>query len=191
MSAGTPATVVAPTTVAPAAVPAATTPAPATVAPVAVVTAASAPAPAAVAPAATLAAVSSPGVADGSFSSGGGSFSSVSGGAPAVAAAPGQTGFGAGSAAGFELAEKVLVVKHERKLYLLRRGRVIAEYPIKLGLNPYGHKQREGDFRTPEGKYELVARNPRSEFFLSIQVSYPEPRGRRASPPRPASLPAG
>ena len=71
------------------------------------------------------------------------------------------------------MAEKVVVIKHERVLQLLRRGRVVAEYPIKLGLNPYGHKQREGDFRTPEGKYELVARNPQSDFFLSIKISYP------------------
>jgi murein L,D-transpeptidase YafK len=71
------------------------------------------------------------------------------------------------------MADKVLVVKHERVLRLLRRGRVVAEYPIKLGLNPYGHKQREGDFRTPEGKYDLVARNPQSDFFLSIKISYP------------------
>jgi hypothetical protein len=103
-----------------------------------------------------------------------GAFGSVSGSAPSVPVAePAATGFGAGSSGSFEMAEKVLVVKSERKLYLLRRGRVIKEYPIKLGLNPYGHKQREGDFRTPEGKYELVARNPRSEFFLSIKISYP------------------
>jgi lipoprotein-anchoring transpeptidase ErfK/SrfK len=104
-----------------------------------------------------------------------GAFSSVSSGsAPYVPAAePAATDFGAGSVSSSEMAEKVLVVKSERKLYLLRRGRVIKEYPIKLGLNPYGHKQREGDFRTPEGKYELVARNPSSEFFLSIKISYP------------------
>jgi hypothetical protein len=73
----------------------------------------------------------------------------------------------------FEQADKILVDKSDRKLYLLRQGRVVAEYPIKLGLNPYGHKQQEGDFRTPEGSYTLNRRNPRSEFFLAIQVSYP------------------
>ncbi len=71
------------------------------------------------------------------------------------------------------MAEKIVIIKRQRVLQLLRRGKVIAEYPIKLGLNPYGHKQREGDFRTPEGKYELVARNPQSDFFLSIKISYP------------------
>jgi hypothetical protein len=75
--------------------------------------------------------------------------------------------------AGGGLADQVLVNKSERLLYLMRRGQVIARYPIKLGLNPYGHKQREGDFRTPEGRYELVRRNPSSRFFLSIEISYP------------------
>ncbi len=116
---------------------------------------------------ATMAAVT------GAFNSG--SFGSVSGGSVPnvpVAAEP-SSGFGAGASSSFEMAEKVVVDKSDRMLYLMRRGRVVKEYPIKLGLNPYGHKQREGDFRTPEGKYDLVARNPRSEFFLSIKVSYP------------------
>jgi len=73
----------------------------------------------------------------------------------------------------FAVADKVVVAKGERRLYLLRENQVIAAYPVRLGLNPYGPKQREGDFRTPEGAYELVRRNPRSEFFLSIQLSYP------------------
>jgi murein L,D-transpeptidase YafK len=85
-------------------------------------------------------------------------------------AAAGRTG---GSNTAFEQADRVLVVKHERRLYLYLGDRVVAEYPIKLGLNPYGHKQQEGDFRTPEGKYQLTRRNRQSEFFLSIQVSYP------------------
>lgn len=78
----------------------------------------------------------------------------------------------AGSTA-FQTADRIVVSKSERKLYLLRSQTVIAEYPVRLGLNPYGHKEREGDFRTPEGTYQLVRRNPRSEFFLSLEVSYP------------------
>lgn len=73
----------------------------------------------------------------------------------------------------FATADRIVVKKGERKLYLLRSRQVIAEYPVKLGLNPYGHKEQEGDFRTPEGTYQLVRRNPRSEFFLSLEVSYP------------------
>jgi L,D-transpeptidase catalytic domain len=116
-------------------------------------------------PAATLAANS------GAFGSVSGAFSSISGGTPDVGApVPGAS---PGSAGAYEMADAVLVDKGDRRLYLLKQGRVIAEYPIKLGLNPYGHKQREGDFRTPEGKYRLDWRNPNSEFYLSIRVSYP------------------
>ncbi|HXQ64627.1 MAG TPA: L,D-transpeptidase family protein [Steroidobacteraceae bacterium] len=70
-------------------------------------------------------------------------------------------------------ADAVLVVKSERRLYLLRDGQPFKSYRVALGLNPTGHKEREGDFRTPEGKYLLDARNSSSEFFLSIHLSYP------------------
>ena len=52
---------------------------------------------------------------------------------------------------------------------------MIAEYPIKLGLNPYGHKQREGDFRTPEGNYELVCAQPEERVLPLDQDFVPEP----------------
>lgn len=94
-------------------------------------------------------------------------------------------------AGGFDVADKVVVAKGERRLYLLRDNRIIAEYPVKLGLNPYGPKQREGDFRTPEGSYRLMRRNPRSDFFLSIQVSYPSEddlRRARSNGDRPGGL---
>ncbi|MGD9597089.1 MAG: murein L,D-transpeptidase family protein [Steroidobacteraceae bacterium] len=71
------------------------------------------------------------------------------------------------------VADRVLVLKGERRLQLLRHGEVLREYRIALGLNPVGHKERSGDFRTPEGSYFLTRRNPRSDFFLAIQVSYP------------------
>lgn len=85
------------------------------------------------------------------------------------------TGSIAGSAlhAGLEMADQVVVRKSERMLYLMRNHQVLRSYKVALGLRPEGHKQFEGDFRTPEGKYRLVRRNPNSEYFLSIQVSYP------------------
>jgi murein L,D-transpeptidase YafK len=75
--------------------------------------------------------------------------------------------------AGLELADTVVVRKSERRLYLMRRGAVLKSFKVALGLRPEGHKQFEGDYRTPEGKYVLNRRNPNSEYFLSIQVSYP------------------
>ena len=70
-------------------------------------------------------------------------------------------------------ADYVVVDKSDRKLYLYKAGRILREFDVSLGLVPNGPKQREGDFRTPEGKYLLDARNANSDFFLSIHVSYP------------------
>jgi hypothetical protein len=71
------------------------------------------------------------------------------------------------------VADAVVVRKSERRLYLMRRGEVIRSYKVSLGLIPSGPKEHAGDFRTPEGHYQLTRRNSRSDFFLSIQVSYP------------------
>jgi murein L,D-transpeptidase YafK len=71
------------------------------------------------------------------------------------------------------LADRLVVRKAERRLYLMRGDSVLRSYRIALGLNPIGQKERSGDYRTPEGRYYLTRRNPRSEYFLSIQVSYP------------------
>ncbi|MBB6096082.1 murein L,D-transpeptidase YafK [Povalibacter uvarum] len=75
--------------------------------------------------------------------------------------------------AGLPLADAVVVRKGQRTLQLMRNGEILRTYKIALGLRPEGHKQFEGDFRTPEGRYQLTRRNPNSEYFLSIQVSYP------------------
>jgi murein L,D-transpeptidase YafK len=75
--------------------------------------------------------------------------------------------------AGLPLADSVIVRKSQRMLYLMRANRILRTFKVSLGLRPDGHKQFEGDYRTPEGRYRLVRRNPNSEFFLSIQISYP------------------
>jgi len=71
------------------------------------------------------------------------------------------------------IADEVIVRKNERRLYLMRHGEVLRSYRVALGLMPEGPKERSGDFRTPEGRYQLERRNSRSDYFLSIQVSYP------------------
>jgi murein L,D-transpeptidase YafK len=69
--------------------------------------------------------------------------------------------------------DRVVVHKADRRLFLMHGDTVVRSYKVALGLNPIGTKERSGDFRTPEGSYRLVRRNPRSDFFLSMQVSYP------------------
>lgn len=76
-------------------------------------------------------------------------------------------------------AERVVVKKAERKMQLIQGGQVVREYRIALGDQPRGHKTREGDERTPEGRYILDWRNPNSRFHKSIHVSYPNPRDKQ------------
>jgi murein L,D-transpeptidase YafK len=71
------------------------------------------------------------------------------------------------------VANRIVVHKAQRRLDLMHGYTVLRSYRIELGLNPIGQKQRSGDFRTPEGTYYLSRRNARSDFFLSVQVSYP------------------
>ena len=73
-------------------------------------------------------------------------------------------------------ADHVVVHKSERRLDLMRGDEVLRSFKVSLGLMPKGHKERAGDFRTPEGRYQLTRRNARSDFFLSILVSYPNAR---------------
>lgn len=74
------------------------------------------------------------------------------------------------------MADRVLVRKSQRKMYLYHQGSVLREYPVRLGLQPEGAKQFEGDYRTPEGRYHLARRNSNSNYFLSVQVDYPNER---------------
>jgi murein L,D-transpeptidase YafK len=71
------------------------------------------------------------------------------------------------------MADHVIVNKTERRLYLMHGKDVLTEYKIALGLAPKGHKQQEGDFRTPEGRYLLTRRLIESDFFMAIEINYP------------------
>lgn len=70
-------------------------------------------------------------------------------------------------------ADRIIVEKSKHQLHLQSRGRIIRRYQIALGPNPQGHKQREGDGRTPEGIYRIDYRNPHSAYHRSLHISYP------------------
>lgn len=75
-------------------------------------------------------------------------------------------------------ADSVLVDKSERKMWLIIQGQKFREYDIALGDNPSGHKEREGDERTPEGRYVIDYRNPQSSYHLSLHIDYPRQKDR-------------
>ncbi len=68
---------------------------------------------------------------------------------------------------------RVILFKDARVLQLFHRDKVLKSYGVGLGFAPKGHKQIEGDGRTPEGHYYIDRRNPDSRFHLSIGISYP------------------
>jgi len=67
----------------------------------------------------------------------------------------------------------VKVDKSENKMYLLDGGKVIREYHVAFGANAKGHKQQEGDEKTPEGIYTLDYKKEDSSFYRAMHVSYP------------------
>ena len=78
-------------------------------------------------------------------------------------------------------ADAVLVIKSERRLYLLDNGEPFASFRATFGMQPVGHKQQLGDERTPEGHYVLDYKNPNSKFYKSIHISYPNAKDRKSA----------
>ena len=70
--------------------------------------------------------------------------------------------------------DKIVVYKSKRKMEVYADDNLLKTYTIALGKNPMGHKQFEGDNRTPEGAYTINARNPNSDYHKNLGVSYPD-----------------
>ena len=67
----------------------------------------------------------------------------------------------------------LVVWKRKRVLALYTNSKMIKAYRIRLGFNPKGQKQKEGDGKTPEGKYYITHKNPNSKFYLSLGINFP------------------
>ncbi len=78
------------------------------------------------------------------------------------------------------LASSVLVIaKADRRILHYSGGRLLRDkedrpfcFRVGLGFAPQGHKQQEGDGRTPEGWYR-TSDKPTSQFYGAIAVHYP------------------
>lgn len=76
-------------------------------------------------------------------------------------------------------ADSIVVFKSKRELQLLKGRNVLKTYKISLGSVPIGAKQRQGDHKTPEGKYTVAGRNAKSQFHRSLRISYPNAADRK------------
>ncbi|MFI8481612.1 murein L,D-transpeptidase family protein [Pseudomonas sp. NPDC078700] len=77
--------------------------------------------------------------------------------------------------------DKILILKSERKLQLISKGQPFKSYRVSLGKKPQGHKQFEGDQRTPEGIYWIDWRKTSDNYQLSMHISYPNARDQAAA----------
>jgi murein L,D-transpeptidase YafK len=68
---------------------------------------------------------------------------------------------------------RIVVSKSKRRLDLYADGRVVRTYRVALGKNALDDKERQGDYRTPEGEFYVCVKNAASKFYLSLGLSYP------------------
>jgi murein L,D-transpeptidase YafK len=75
--------------------------------------------------------------------------------------------------------DSILVLKKDHVLELLAGGKVIRSYKVALGTGGLASKERQGDGRTPEGRYVIDSRNEHSAFYKSLHISYPDAEDHR------------
>lgn len=71
-------------------------------------------------------------------------------------------------------ADLIIIDKSARSLTLLQDGQPLRSYRIALGFAPDGDKARQGDGRTPEGRFRIAVRNDASKYHLSLGIDYPQ-----------------
>jgi len=71
---------------------------------------------------------------------------------------------------------KVYIYKHDRRLLVVENGVLVRDYHIALGPHPDGDKYLRGDGRTPEGEFYVCLKNPLSQYYKSLGLSYPGPK---------------
>lgn len=69
--------------------------------------------------------------------------------------------------------ERIVVSKDRKELYLISGETLVKAYPVAFGSNPEGHKQFEGDNKTPEGLYFIDYKNSQSAYTKALHISYP------------------
>lgn len=87
----------------------------------------------------------------------------------------------AGDLAADLMFDRLVVNKAARRMMAYNSGKLVRVYIIALGENPVGHKEYEGDRKTPEGVYSIDSRNPNSGYYKNLGISYPNENDRRAA----------
>jgi murein L,D-transpeptidase YafK len=67
----------------------------------------------------------------------------------------------------------IQVIKSQRQLIVYYQNKPVKSYPIVLGQNPVGDKQKQGDYKTPEGVFQVHDLYPHPEWSKFIWINYP------------------
>jgi len=76
-------------------------------------------------------------------------------------------------------ADEIRVYKSKHRMDLISQGRVIKSYRVMLGRGGNKPKRKQGDNLVPEGKYIIDYKNPESQFYKSLHISYPNEEDKR------------
>ena len=69
--------------------------------------------------------------------------------------------------------DSLIVNKSEHQLLAYSEGKLLKTYSVSFGAHPIGHKEFEGDEKTPEGLYTINAKNDKSGYHKNLGISYP------------------
>lgn len=74
--------------------------------------------------------------------------------------------------------DHIVIRKAARQMTAFRDGQALKTYAVALGFAPGGDKTRQGDGRTPEGRFSIDRVNPGSAYHLSLGLDSPRPADR-------------
>lgn len=67
----------------------------------------------------------------------------------------------------------MITIEKSRRVLTCTDGKTVLTFPVSLGFAPVGHKEKEGDGKTPVGFYRVCTLNRESKFHLSFGLNYP------------------
>jgi hypothetical protein len=68
---------------------------------------------------------------------------------------------------------ELYVYKERRRLYVVDSNVLIRDYPVGLGRQPRGDKEKSGDGRTPEGRFTVCTKSDGGPSQRVLGLSYP------------------
>ena len=65
---------------------------------------------------------------------------------------------------------ELFIYKERRRLYVVDGNVVVRDYPVGLGRQPWGDKERDGDGRTPEGAFMVFTKSSLPDHGLGLKM---------------------